>query len=70
MRLVGIHNSAKISQEKSQSTSFKAISAQSMTQVNLQSKLKALLSQLNSVIVGKPEQVPDCVACLLAGGHC
>ena len=40
-----------------------------MTQVNIQSKLKALLSQLNSVIVGKAEQVQDCVACLLADGH-
>ncbi len=40
-----------------------------MTQVNIQSKLMALLLQLNSVIVGKAEQVQDCVACLLAGGH-
>jgi len=32
-------------------------------------KLNALLSQLNTVIVGKPAQVRDCVACLLAGGH-
>jgi len=32
-------------------------------------KLKALLNQLNTVIVGKPAQVRDCVACLLAGGH-
>lgn len=32
-------------------------------------KLKALLDQLNTVIVGKPDQVRDCVACLLAGGH-
>ncbi|MET0310527.1 MAG: AAA family ATPase [Burkholderiaceae bacterium] len=34
-----------------------------------QQKLKALLDQLNTVIVGKPGQVRDCVACLLAGGH-
>jgi MoxR-like ATPase len=34
-----------------------------------QEKLKALLNQLNTVIVGKPAQVQDCVACLLAGGH-
>ena len=34
-----------------------------------QEKLKALLGQLNTVIVGKPSQVQDCVACLLAGGH-
>ncbi len=32
-------------------------------------KLQALLNQLNTVIVGKPGQVQDCVACLLAGGH-
>ncbi|WBY01365.1 MoxR family ATPase [Ramlibacter tataouinensis] len=32
-------------------------------------KLKALLDQLNTVIVGKTDQVRDCVACLLAGGH-
>ena len=32
-------------------------------------KLKSLLDQLNTVIVGKPAQVQDCVACLLAGGH-
>src|SRR6187551_917191 len=34
-----------------------------------QQKLKTLLDQLNTVIVGKPSQVRDCVACLLAGGH-
>ena len=32
-------------------------------------KLHALINQLNTVIVGKPSQVRDCVACLLAGGH-
>ncbi len=32
-------------------------------------KIQALLDQLNTVIVGKPAQVRDCVACLLAGGH-
>jgi MoxR-like ATPase len=32
-------------------------------------KLPVLLNQLNTVIVGKPAQVQDCVACLLAGGH-
>ncbi|MEP6792636.1 MAG: MoxR family ATPase [Ramlibacter sp.] len=37
--------------------------------MDAQQKLKALLSQLNTVIVGKPAQVQDCVACLLAGGH-
>jgi MoxR-like ATPase len=34
-----------------------------------QQKLKALLDQLNTVVVGKPDQVRDCVACVLAGGH-
>lgn len=34
-----------------------------------QEKLKSLLNQLNTVIVGKPAQTQDCVACLLAGGH-
>ena len=32
-------------------------------------KLKTLINQLNTVIVGKPARVLDCVACLLAGGH-
>ena len=32
-------------------------------------KLKTLINQLNTVIVGKPAQILDCVACLLAGGH-
>ena len=35
----------------------------------VQEKVAALLRQLNGVIVGKPTQVQDCVACLLAGGH-
>lgn len=34
-----------------------------------QHKLKSLLNQLNTVIVGKSTQIQDCVACLLAGGH-
>jgi MoxR-like ATPase len=37
--------------------------------MNSQEKLKKLLGQLNTVIVGKPAQIQDCVACLLAGGH-
>ena len=37
--------------------------------MDAQQKLKALLGQLNTVIAGKPAQVQDCVACLLAGGH-
>ncbi len=37
--------------------------------MHLKEKLQALLNQLNTAIVGKPGQVQDCVACLLAGGH-
>ena len=37
--------------------------------MDAQEKIKALLGQLNTVIVGKAAQVEDCVACLLAGGH-
>jgi MoxR-like ATPase len=37
--------------------------------MDAQQKLKTLLDQLNTVIVGKSAQVQDCVACLLAGGH-
>lgn len=32
-------------------------------------KIRSLLDQLNTVIVGKTQQVQDCVVCLLAGGH-
>ncbi len=37
--------------------------------MNTQHKIRSLLDQLNTVIVGKNAQVQDCVACLLAGGH-
>jgi MoxR-like ATPase len=37
--------------------------------MHVKEKLQALLNQLNTVIVGKPAQVRDCVSCLLAGGH-
>ena len=37
--------------------------------MDVQHTLKALRDQLNTVIVGKPEQIQDCMACLLAGGH-
>jgi MoxR-like ATPase len=37
--------------------------------MDAQQKIKSLLNQLNTVIVGKTTQVQDCVACLLAGGH-
>ncbi|SIQ97885.1 MoxR-like ATPase [Pseudacidovorax sp. RU35E] len=39
------------------------------TKMDVAAKLAALLSQLNTVIVGKAAQVRDGVACLLAGGH-
>ena len=37
--------------------------------MDAQQKLKTLIDQLNTVIVGKNLQIQDCVACLLAGGH-
>ena len=37
--------------------------------MQVKEKLKTLINQLNTVIVGKSAQVQDCVACLLAGGH-
>ena len=37
--------------------------------MDAQAKIKALLNQLNTIIVGKSAQVSDGVACLLAGGH-
>ena len=37
--------------------------------MHAQHKIKSLLDQLNTVIVGKNARVQDCVACLLAGGH-
>jgi MoxR-like ATPase len=37
--------------------------------MDIRAKLTALVDQLNTVIVGKPDQTQDCVACLLAGGH-
>ena len=37
--------------------------------MDVKKKLQGLLNQLNTVIVGKPAQVSDCVGCLLAGGH-
>ena len=37
--------------------------------MDTQLKLKSLLNQLNTVIVGKTDAVRDGVACLLAGGH-
>jgi MoxR-like ATPase len=37
--------------------------------MDVQRKLKSVLDQLNTVMVGKAPQVQDGVACLLAGGH-
>ncbi len=37
--------------------------------MHAQHKIRSLLDQLNTVIVGKSARVQDCVACLLAGGH-
>ena len=37
--------------------------------MHAQHKIKSLLDQLNTVIIGKSLQIQDCVACLLAGGH-
>jgi len=37
--------------------------------MHTQQKLKALQDQLNTVIAGKPAQIQDSLACLLAGGH-
>lgn len=34
-----------------------------------QNKIQAILHQLNTLIVGKPQQVSDCVTCLFAAGH-
>ena len=38
-------------------------------QIATDTAVKQLLNQLNTVLVGKPDQVHDAVACLLAGGH-
>ncbi|MES2880417.1 MAG: AAA family ATPase [Pseudomonadota bacterium] len=37
--------------------------------MNAQQKLKTLVDQLNTVILGKADHNQDCVTCLLAGGH-
>ena len=37
--------------------------------MDAQKKLKSLVDQLNTVILGKVDQNQDCVICLLAGGH-
>ena len=37
--------------------------------MDTQQKLRSIIEQLNSVMAGKPGQVQDSVACLLAGGH-
>jgi len=37
--------------------------------MDAQSSIKSILNRLNAVMVGKPTQVRDCAACVLAGGH-
>jgi MoxR-like ATPase len=37
--------------------------------IEMQSTIKAVLTQLGTVIVGKPRQLQDALACVLAGGH-
>ncbi|MBP8928530.1 MAG: AAA family ATPase, partial [Ottowia sp.] len=37
--------------------------------MNVTQKIKAVVDQLNTVMVGKSVQVQDGVCCLLAGGH-
>ena len=37
--------------------------------MDVKPKIKAIIDQLNTIIVGKPAQVQASVACLLAGGH-
>jgi MoxR-like ATPase len=32
-------------------------------------QLSALQSQISTIIKGKPDQIRDCLACLIAGGH-
>ncbi len=36
---------------------------------SLHERLTRLQDQISTIIVGKPQQVQDCLACLLAGGH-
>ena len=40
-----------------------------MSRITAENTLNRLLAQLNGVIVGKPVQIQQAVACLLAGGH-
>ncbi len=35
----------------------------------LAAKLQALQAQISTIIKGKPAQIRDCIACLIAGGH-
>ena len=37
--------------------------------MNIKNTIKTILTHLDSVIVGKPSQMQDCLACMLAGGH-
>ena len=53
-----VHNGARL-----------GVNSDNVTAMDALRKLQSLLDQLNTVIVGKPAQVRDCVACLIAGGH-
>ena len=35
----------------------------------LHARLKALVNQVDTLIVGKRDRIEDCVACVVAGGH-
>ena len=39
------------------------------SKMNVQNTIKTILNQLGSVILGKPVQLRDCLACVLSGGH-
>src|SRR5215471_14489090 len=44
------------------------VSLRAMT-TPLQARLSRLKSQISTIVVGKPAQIDDALACLLAGGH-
>ena len=40
-----------------------------MTKTDITQQLTRLQSQISTIIKGKPAQISDCIACLIAGGH-
>src|SRR5882672_8411501 len=42
---------------------------QDQTSPALSEQLTALQEQISTIIKGKPAQIKDCIACLIAGGH-